>query len=264
MPDDADVTAPAATPRTRREAANPVPQRAMLLAAGLGMRLRPLTETRPKPLVEVAGRTLIDRALDRLEEVGVETVVVNLHHLGHMIQDHLAGRERPEVLYSHEPELLETGGGVAKALSHFGDSPFFVANTDIIWLSGPRNALLRMAAAWDDSRMDGLLLLHPTVIAHGYDGPGDFLIDPAGLLSQRPEREISPYMFTGVQMLHPRLFEGVPDGPFRLRLLYDRAIERQRLFGIVSDGVWFHVGTAEGLAETEAFMQVRYADTNVR
>ncbi len=264
MPDDADVTAPAATSRLPREAAAPLPKWAMLLAAGLGMRLRPLTESRPKPLVEVAGRTLIDHALDRFEEVGVETVVVNLHHLGHMIQDHLAGRDSPEILYSHEPELLETGGGVAKALSHFDDSPFFVANTDIIWLSGPQNALQRMAETWDDARMDGLLLLHPTVTAHGYNGSGDFLIDPAGLLSQRPEREISPYMFAGVQILHPRLFEKAPEGAFSLRVLYDRAIERERLFGIVSDGVWFHVGTAEGLAEAEAFMQIRYADTNLR
>lgn len=240
------------------------PRWGMVLAAGLGLRMRPITETLPKPLIEVGGRTLLDRALDRLEEAGVATAVVNVHHLGHMVEEHLSRRATPEILISNEETLLETGGGIVRALPLLGTDPFFVANGDSLWLNGIRSALDRMAEAWDDERMDGLLLLHPTVEAYGYSGQGDFCIDPIGLLTRRPESEISPYLFTGVQILHPRLFKGAPEGAFSLNRLYDTAIEAERLYGIVHDGEWFHIGTPEGLAEAEAYLQIRYPGTRRR
>ena len=243
---------------------NLAPRRAMVLAAGKGTRLRPLTDTLPKPLVTVGGRTLIDRSLDRLQESGVETAVVNLHHLGAMIEDHLAGRPAPEIVYSREGELLETGGGVAKALPLLGAGPFYVVNGDVMWLNGPRSALARMAATWDDGAMDALLLLHSTVEAYGYQGRGDFCADDSAVLSRRPEGEISPYVYTGVQLVHPRLFAGAPGDAFSFNVLYDKAIEAGRLHGMVHDGEWFHIGTAEGLAEADGYMQVRYPGDNKR
>jgi MurNAc alpha-1-phosphate uridylyltransferase len=236
----------------------------MVLAAGLGLRLRPVTETLPKPLIAVGGRALLDRALDRLGEAGVEKAVVNLHHLGSLIERHLARRPTPAIEFSREAELLETGGGVAKALPLLGDGPFWVANGDVLWLDGPGPALGRLAAAWDDARMDGLLLLHETVNAYGYRGRGDFLADPLGQLVRRPECEVAPYLFTGVQILHARLFAGAPAGPFSLNRVYDRAIEVGRLYGVVHDGEWFHVGTPDGLAEAEAYLSQRYAARELR
>ncbi|MDP6882690.1 MAG: nucleotidyltransferase family protein [Rhodospirillales bacterium] len=231
----------------------------MVLAAGLGLRLRPITETLPKPLVEVGGRALLDRILDRLVEAGVEKVTVNLHHLGSAIEAHLAPRLKPPIEFSPEAELLETGGGVAKALPRLGEGPFWVTNGDVLWLDGPKPALRRLAGAWDDARMDALLLLHETVNAYGYQGRGDFLADPLGRLTRRPECEVAPFLFTGVQILHPRLFADAPTGPFSLNRLYDEAIEKGRLYGVVHDGEWFHVGTQEGLAEAQAYLSVRYA-----
>lgn len=235
------------------------PRRAIVLAAGFGVRMRPITDTLPKPLLQVGGRTLLDCAIDRLEEAGVTTVVVNLHHLGPMIESHLDGRETPEIIFSPEAEILETGGGIAKALPLLGEEPFHAVNGDTLWLNGVENALDRMARAWDDERMDALLLLHSTVEAYGYSGTGDFCVDPLGALARRPEGEISPYLFTGVQILHPRLFEGAPGGKFSLNVLYDRAIARERLYGIVHDGEWFHIGTPDGLAEAETYARERYA-----
>lgn len=234
------------------------PKKAMVLAAGLGLRLRPITEKLPKPLVEIAGRTLLDRALDRLEDAGVEQAVVNVHYLGDMIEAHLKNRASPRTIVSKEEALLETGGGVLKALPVFGDTPFYVVNGDALWLNGHEDTLQRMARMWDDSAMDGLLLLHSTVEAYGYDGVGDFFLDPVGRLIRRREAEVSPYLFTGIQLLHPRLFKGVREGFFSLNLLYDKAIGQGRLFGIVHDGEWFHVGTPEHLATTQDFMSVNY------
>ncbi len=236
-----------------------LPRHAMVLAAGRGNRLRPLTETTPKPLIPVNGQPLIDRAIDRLAEAGVDQVTVNLHHLGDRIETHLKTRTTPTIRLSPEDVLLDTGGGVRNALETLGVGPFFVVNGDVLWLNGTEDTLRRLAAAWDDATMDGLLLVHSTVDAHGYAGRGDFCVGPVGLLSRRPEGEVSPYLFTGVQILHPRLFATAPDGAFSLNLLYDRAIEDGRLFGLVHDGEWFHVGTPEGLAEAEAYMEVRYA-----
>lgn len=215
----------------------------MLLAAGLGSRMRPLTDTLPKSLVRVAGQALIDHALDRFADAGVEHCVVNLHHLGPLVRAHLAGRTRPWLMFSDETDqLLETGGGVAKALPYLGTTPFFVANADALWRDGPEQlALCRLAVAWDDACMDALLLLIPIAAAHGYDGRGDFHL----AISGRPERGNgnAPYVFTGVQILHPRLFKSAPVGAFSLNILYDRAAGEERLAAIVHDGIWFHVGT---------------------
>ncbi len=231
------------------------PDRAMVLAAGLGLRMRPLTDTRPKPLIEVAGRTMLDRALDRLVDAHVTECVVNTHHLGAMIHDHLAGRDRPRIVFSDEETPLETGGGVARVLDRLGAGPFYVVNADVVWLDGRRPALLRLAETWDDARMDALLLVHPTVRALGYDGRGDFVVGPLGDARRRREAEVSPYVFTGVELAHPRLFADAPKGAFSLNVLFDRAAEAGRLYAAVHDGEWFHVGTPEGLAKAEAAMR---------
>lgn len=232
------------------------PSRAMVLAAGLGLRMRPLTETTPKPLIPVAGRTMLDRALDRLAAIDVGTAVVNTHWLPEMVESHLADRAKdrpvPNIIISREDELLETGGGITRALPHLGDEAFYAINADIVWRDGATPALRRIADAWDETRMDALLLLTSSVRATGYAGNGDFLMDSMGRLTRRPERVIAPFVFTGVQLVHPRLFEGAPDGPFSINRLYDRAIEDERLFGIAHDGEWYHVGTPAAIAETEA------------
>ena len=240
------------------------PAKAMILAAGLGTRMKPLTDTLPKPLVEVAGGTLIDHVLDRLEQAGIAHVVVNTHHLADQLEKHLGGRGSPDIEFSREQELLETGGGIAKALPLLGQDAFYAVNSDAFWLNGPYDVLRRMAETWDDDAMDGLLLLHSTVEAYGYSGLGDFCAGGDGLLSRRPEGEVSPWLFTGVQILHPRLFEGAPKDAFSLNVLYDRAMENGRLYGAVHDGEWFHVGTPEGLQEAEDYMRLRYAGTRHR
>ncbi|OAN55236.1 mannose-1-phosphate guanylyltransferase [Paramagnetospirillum marisnigri] len=226
---------------------------AMVLAAGLGLRMRPITLSTPKPLVAVAGKTMLDRALDHLARAGIDDLVVNTHWLADTVKEHLAGRD--EVVLSHEPDLLETGGGVAKALPLLGHHPFFVVNSDIIWTDGPTPALARLARAWVDAEMDALLLLHPVASAVGYEGKGDFSIDGADRLRRRGEAPTAPLLFAGVQILHPRLFEGCPAGKFSLNILYDRALERRRLFGVVHDGGWYHVGTPEALPEVEALLR---------
>jgi len=237
-----------------------IPYKAMVLAAGLGTRLKPVTDTLPKGLVQVDNRALIDHALDRLEAVGVGEVVVNTHYLAEQLQAHLSGRKSPVLQISHEDDLLDTGGGIAKALPLLGDDPFLAVNADAFWLNGPYDALQRMAHTWDDDTMDGLLLLHSTVEAYGYTGLGDFCAPLGdGVLTRRLEGEVSPWLFTGIQMLHPRLFKTAPDGAFSLNLLYDRAIESGRLLGVVHDGEWFHVGTPQGLEEAETYMHLRYA-----
>ncbi len=236
-----------------------VPKKAMVLAAGLGTRMRPLTDTMPKPLVAVDGKALIDHVLDRLESVGVTETVINTHYLAEQLEDHLSRRETPDIRFSREQDLLDTGGGIANALEMLGDGPFYVVNTDAFWLNGPYDALTRMAAAWKENEMDGLLLLHSTVEVYGYTGRGDFCADGDGRLTRRLEGEVSPWLFTGIQLLHPRLFDDAPEGAFSLNVLYDRAIENERLFGAVHDGEWFHVGSPEGLQEAETYMHLRFA-----
>ncbi|HZP19395.1 MAG TPA: nucleotidyltransferase family protein [Bauldia sp.] len=228
------------------------PKRAMVLAAGIGKRMRPLTATVPKPLIEVGGRALIDYSLDRLERAGVETAVVNVHYLAHLLVAHLARRKRPRIIMSDErAELLDTGGGVRKALANFDNSPFYLLNSDTFWIEGARPNLDWLAAGWDDAAMDVLLLLAPTVKAIGYAERGDFRMDAAGRLYRRKEREVVPFAYAGAAIIHPRLFEGSPEGAFSLNLLFDRAIEAGRLAGVRMDGLWLHVGTPDAIAEAE-------------
>jgi len=227
-----------------------VPTTAMVLAAGLGMRMRPLTLERPKPLVVLRGRTLLDRALDRLRAAGVTRTVVNTHYLAEMIEAHLRGQD--DIVLSPEAERLETGGGVARALPHLGEAPFYVVNSDAVWHDGSVPALDRLAAAWDAARMDVLLLVQPVDRAMGYHGAGDYHLAADGTLRRRGTDEAAVHLFAGVQILHPRLFHDIPDGPFSLNLLYDRAEAAGRLHGVEHDSDWFHVGTPEDLAATEA------------
>ena len=233
-----------------------MPDTAMVLAAGLGVRMRPLTTTRPKPLIEVAGRTMIDRALDRIAAAGIGRVVVNIHYLADMLRDHLAGRTDLDIMLSDESDLLlETGGGIAKALPLLGDRAFLAVNADTVWIDAWEDTLQRLARAWDDTEMDALLLMQPTIQAVGYDGRGDYQLGPDGRLTRRSEAEVAPFVFTGVQILHPRLFAGCPDGPFSTNILFDKAEEQGRLFGLRHQGDWLHIGTASGLAEAERFLK---------
>ncbi len=237
----------------------------MILAAGLGLRMRPITERTPKPLVKVDERPLIDHALDRLEEGGVTDVVVNLHYLGGQVERHLALRKSPNITFSWERDaLLNTGGGVKQALPQLGSDPFWVVNCDSLWLNGPQEMMARALDQWEPDKMDALLILHSTVDAYGYEGKGDFTAEPDGLLSRRPEMEISPWLFTGIQILDPKVFENTPDGAFSLNRIYDTAIEKGRLYGMVHDGEWFHVGSPDGLGKVESFMKVRYAGVKRR
>jgi MurNAc alpha-1-phosphate uridylyltransferase len=229
----------------------PVPRHAMVLAAGLGERMRPLTDEKPKPLIEVRGRAMLDSILDRLSAVGVTDVVINLFYRGEAIEAHLKGRTTPRIVFTRETERLETGGGVKNALPYLGDEAFYVINGDVCWLDGRTPALHRLADTWDEARMDALLLLHPTAFAVGYSGRGDFLLSADGKVRRRGEREVAPFVFAGMQILHPRLFAGAPDGPFSLNRLYDKAAERERLWGLRHDGEWFHIGTPEQLTEVE-------------
>lgn len=225
------------------------PRSAMVLAAGLGTRLRPVTHTIPKPLVEINGRPLLDHAIDRLALAGVERVVVNIHYKAAMMAAHLARRDQPRIELSEETELLDTGGGVARALPLLGEA-FFVVNGDVFWLDGKDAALLRLAGTFDPAGMDAVLLLQRTVMAVGYEGSGDYFLDALGTPRRRREREVAPYLFTGIQLLHHRLFEDVPGRIFSLVRLFDRAEAAGRLRAIVHDGEWYHVGTPEGLAAT--------------
>lgn len=227
--------------------------RAMVLAAGRGERLRPLTDSLPKPLLEVGGKALIDHVLDRLGDAGIERAVVNLSHLGDLIEAHLAQRSSPAIAFSREPERLDTGGGVARALPLLGDDPFYVVNGKILWRDGEIGALARLAAAWDGAAMDGLLLLVPLARAGSYGGAGDFFLNGGGAVSRPEPGEPAPLVFTGIQILHPRLFRDAPQGPFSLNRLYDRAMAAGRLFGVEHDGGWRHVATPEGLAEAETW-----------
>ena len=233
------------------EAMAQTPRRAMVLAAGRGERMRPLTDSRPKPLVQVRGRAMIDWVLDRLAAAEVEGAVVNLHHLGEQLESHLSARRNPHITLSPEARLLDTGGGVRQALARLGERPFYVINGDVVWLDGHTPALERLAAAWNDEEMDALLLLHPTAFAVGYAGVGDFVLAPDGRMRRRRESEVAPFVFTGIQILHPRLFEDSPEGPFSLNLIYDKAGAAERLWGLRHDGEWFHIGTPEGLREVE-------------
>jgi N-acetyl-alpha-D-muramate 1-phosphate uridylyltransferase len=231
------------------------PTRAMILAAGLGTRMRPLTHDTPKPLVKVAGRALIDHAIDRLVDAGVKTIVVNVHYFADKLRDHLAKRDNVEIRISDETDaILGTGGGIVRALPNFEGEPFFLHNSDSIWAEGYGRALERLKARWNSDTMDSLLLMAPLVTAMGYEGRGDFLMDPEGHLSSVPEGLLSPFAYPGAAIIHPRLFDDAPRGAFPLLQLWERAIEQKRLFGVRLDGVWMHVGTPDAVKEAETFL----------
>jgi N-acetyl-alpha-D-muramate 1-phosphate uridylyltransferase len=228
------------------------PKRAMVLAAGLGTRMRAFSGQIPKPLVQVGGKPLIDYVLDRLAEQGVERTVVNVHHLADQIERHLAGRARPQIVFSDErAELLGTAGGVVKALPQLGDAPFFHVNSDTIWIDGVKPNLGRLAAAFEASRMDALLLVAPTATSIGYTGRGDFAMGPDGVLTRRGEREVVPFVYAGAAILTPAFFAGAPAGPSSMTPLFDRAVEAGRLCGLRLEGVWMHVGTPDAIKAAE-------------
>src|SRR5882724_5040455 len=229
------------------------PKRAMVLAAGLGTRMRAFNGKLPKPLVRVGGKPLIDYVLDRLAEHGVERAVVNVHHLADQIEQHLAGRKQPSIVIADErSELLGTGGGVVKALPLLGDGPFFHVNSDTIWIDGVKPNLGRLADAFDPVRMDALLLLAPTASSIGYTGRGDFAMAPDGRLTRRGEREVVPFVYAGAAILTPAFFAGVAPGPSSMSPLFDRAAEAGRLCGLRLEGLWMHVGTPDAVKAAEA------------
>ena len=231
------------------------PSKAMILAAGLGLRMRPLTETMPKPLVSVAGQPLLDHVLDKLEESGVADAVINVHYLPDQIIRHTAGRVSPRVTISDErDQVLGTGGGVVKALPLLGDAPFYHLNADTLWIDGARSNLLRMAEAFDPDQMDILLLMAPTASSIGYTGIGDYAMLPNGALRRRKENQVVPFVYAGVAIISPAVFAGAPEGEFALTKIFDEANAQERLFGLRMDGTWMHVGTPDAvLAADEAF-----------
>jgi N-acetyl-alpha-D-muramate 1-phosphate uridylyltransferase len=233
------------------------PRSAMVLAAGLATRMRPLTDHTAKPLLMLGGRTLLDHALDHLVDAGVVTTAVNTHWQADSVAAHLARRpEPPRTVLLREPNLLETGGGVRAALAVLGPDPFFVVNGDAFWLNGPISALLRLAAAFEES-VDGVLLVQRTSHVHAEVGRGDFALDKWGIPRRRLEREVVPYIYAGVQLIHPRLLAGMPDGAFSMNRAWDGALAAGRLRAVVHDGMWFHLSTPPDLAEAEQILEAR-------
>lgn len=241
----------------RLESAGQVPEVAMVMAAGLGKRMRPLTATRPKPLVEVAGRTLLDHTLDRLRAAGVRKAVVNVHYLADALEAHLRSRVKGiEISVSDERDLLlETGGGLVRALPKIDADPFLVVNSDNLWVDGPSDSLRLLASNWDDSRMDALLLLVPLARANCHTGTGDFHLSATGTVRRKRAGAVAPFVYTGIQMVSKRLFEGeLPEGAFSTNLLWDRAMEAGRCFGAVHQGLWFDVGAPANIRKTEEIL----------
>lgn len=225
---------------------------AMVLAAGMGTRMRPLTDTLPKPLVRLKGRPLIDHVLDRIGDANIGTAIVNVHYHADKLIRHLQSRTTPRIVISDERDaLLDTGGGVKRALTHLGNDPFLVHNSDFVWLEGIGSNLARLAAGWNGASMDGLLLVALASSSVGYDGRGDFTMAADGRLQRRAPRDLAPFVFTGVSILHPRLLTGTPDGAFSLNQPFDRTIAQGRLFGLRLDGIWMHVGTPDAIIAAE-------------
>lgn len=230
----------------------------MVLAAGFGERMRPLTLRMPKPLVSLAGKPLIDHVLDRLAAAGVETAIVNVHYLPEQLEAHLAARQGkpPEILVSDERGvLLDTGGGTKLALPLLGHGPFFIHNADSVWSEGATPALTRMLRLWNPAEMDCLLLLAPSATSIGYAARGDFSMAPDGRLARRGEGEVVPFAFAGVSLCDERLFKDAPNGRFSLNILWDKALAKGKLHGMRMDGRWMHVGTPEALAEAESLFE---------
>lgn len=228
---------------------------AMVLAAGLGTRMRPLTDQMPKPLVPLKGKPLIDHVLDRLADAGITRAIINVHYMADRLEAHLARRTSPKIEISDERGiLLETGGGVVRALPRLGADPFIIHNSDSVWIEGMGQNIARLIDAWDPDRMDSLMLLALGATSLGYEGHGDFAMDASGKLARRREGCEVPFVFTGVSIAHPRLFEGAPEGAFSLNRPWNAAIERGRLYGIRMDGLWMHVGTPQSVIEAEQWI----------
>lgn len=240
----------------RPNAGGPPLKTAMVMAAGLGKRMRPLTATRPKPLVEVAGQPLIDHALDRLRAAGIERAVVNVHYRADALEAHLKAKAGGlEIIISDERDLLlETGGGLVKAGPLIEDDPFLVVNSDNLWVDGPTDAIRLLAARWNNAEMDALLLLVPLARAHCHNGRGDFHMDALGQIRRRAHGRVAPFVYTGIQLISHRLLADAPGGPFSTNLLWDKAIEAGRCYGFVHQGLWFDVGTPPAIARTETLL----------
>jgi len=234
-----------------------MPSTAMMLAAGLGTRMRPLTDHMPKPMVKVGGKSLIDWTLDQLAAAGVARAVVNVHHHAALMSAHVLARRAPSIIISDETErLLDTGGGVVKALPLLGHNPFFVFNCDAIITDGPTPMLKRLADAWDPATLDVLMLVTPTATSHGFDGPGDFFVDANGLMKRRAPAPAAPFVYAGAFILHPRALAHEPAEPFSMNKIWDQAIAAGRMRAIVHDGAWYHVGTPQAVTATEALLAV--------
>ncbi len=243
--------------RLKAEITAEVPKTAMVLAAGLGKRMRPLTASRPKPLIEVAGQPLLDHLLDKLRAAGVERAVVNVHYLADAVEAHLSKNAHGlDIAVSDErPLLLETGGGMVKAAPLIDADPFLVVNSDNLWVDGPADTLKLLASHWDSHEMDALLLLVPHARAANHGGRGDFHMDRHGRLRRRDRSRVAPFVYTGVQMVSKRLLRDAPEGPFSTNVLWDRAIEEGRCFGAVHQGLWFDVGTPQAIKSTELILE---------
>ena len=243
--------------RLRAEVSADVPGTAMIMAAGLGKRMRPLTATKPKPLIEVNGKALLDHVLEKLRDAGAKKVVVNVHYLADALEAHLASRDHGlEVVISDERNLLmETGGGLIKAAPLIDSDPFLALNSDNLWIDGPADTLKLLASQWDDAKMDALLLLVPQASALNHKGMGDFHMDRTGRLRRRERSHVAPFVFTGVQIVSKRLLRDAPEGPFSTNILWDRAIDEGRCFGAVHQGLWFDVGTPQSIQMTETALE---------
>ena len=243
--------------RLRAEVPAEVPATAMIMAAGLGKRVRPLTATKPKPLIEVGGKALLDHVLEKLRLAGVRKIVVNVHYLAEALEAHLMSRAHGlEVVISDERDLLmETGGGLVKAAPLIDCDPFLALNSDNLWIDGPADTLRLLASQWDDSKMDALLLLVPLARALNHKGMGDFHMERTGRLRRRERSHVAPFVFTGIQIVSKRLLSEAPQGPFSTNLLWDRAIEEGRCFGAVHQGLWFDVGTPQSIQLTETALE---------
>jgi N-acetyl-alpha-D-muramate 1-phosphate uridylyltransferase len=243
--------------RLRAEVPAKVPDTAMIMAAGLGKRMRPLTATKPKPLIEVSGKALLDHVLEKLRTAGVKKIVVNVHYLADALEAHLESRDHGlDFVVSDERDLLmETGGGLVKAAPLIECDPFLALNSDNLWIDGPADTIKLLASQWDDRKMDALLLLVPQACALGHKGMGDFHMDREGRIRRRQRSRVAPFVFTGIQVVSKRLLRDAPEGPFSTNLLWDRAIEEGRAFGAVHQGLWFDVGTPQSIRYTEAALE---------
>ena len=224
-----------------------IPKTAMILAAGHGRRMLPLTERIPKPMLVILGKTILDRSIDNLFGVGVTKVIINVSHLASVIVEHVSARKDDRIILSEEELPLETGGGVMNALPHLGKEPFFIINGDSVWVDGMKNTLLHLAEKWNSHHMDALLMLAPTAKAANFDGFGDFFMNQDGILNRRKEKMVSPFAYMGLSIINPLSFLNTPKGAFSLNWFYDEAIERERLAGVIHDGLWYHISTPSDL-----------------